>query len=157
MMLTRGMSWPIGIGAILMLTVGANLVVYRVANNDPSFAIEPDYYRRAVAWDSTASERRVSAALGWSAPIALVRTGNALTIRTAPSDANGSPLIGAAISAQLFPIARSQHVDLVALTESTPGRYSAAVPQTRAGLWEVRLSVTRGADRWASVERVEVP
>jgi nitrogen fixation protein FixH len=157
MMLTRGMSWPIGIGAILMLTVGANLVVYRVANNDPSFAIEPDYYRRAVAWDSTASERRVSAALGWSAPIELVRTGNALTIRTAPSDANSSPLIGAAISAQLFPIARSQHVDLVALTESTPGRYSATVPQTRAGLWEVRLSVTRGADRWASVERVEVP
>jgi nitrogen fixation protein FixH len=156
MMLTRGMSWPIGIGAILMLTVGANIVVYRVANNDPSFAIEPDYYRKAVAWDSTASERRVSAALGWSAPISLVRTGSALALRAMPRDANGTPLRGATITAQLFPIARSQHVDSVAMTESTPGQYSADVSQARAGLWEVRLSVTHGSNRWASVDRVEV-
>ena len=28
----------------------------RIANDDPSFAIEPDYYRKAVTWDSTLAQ-----------------------------------------------------------------------------------------------------
>lgn len=157
MILARGMGWPIGIGAILLLTVGANIAVYRVANNDPSFAIEPDYYRKAVAWDSTASERRVSAALGWSAPMTMVRTGNGVALRTTLRDADGTPLTGATITAHLFPIARSQRIDSVAMLESAAGRYDAVLPEARAGLWEVRLTVTHGTQRWAAVERVEAP
>jgi nitrogen fixation protein FixH len=156
MMLSRGMGWPIGIGTLLAFTVGANVVVYRVANNDPAFAIEPDYYRKAVAWDSTAAERTVSAALGWSATATLVKEGGALSLRTSPTDANGQPLSGATVIATLFPIARSQRVDSVTLAALPSGDHVAPVPTVRAGLWEVRLQVTRGADRWASVQRVEV-
>ena len=52
----RGMWWPIGITTVLATTVAANLWVMRLANEDHSFAIEPDYYRKAIMWDSTLAQ-----------------------------------------------------------------------------------------------------
>ena len=42
-----GAGWPIGIAIVLAATVVGNLVMMRVAGDDPSMAIEPDYYRKA--------------------------------------------------------------------------------------------------------------
>ena len=40
--------WPAGLTLILAITVAANIWVMRIASDDPSFAIEPNYYARAV-------------------------------------------------------------------------------------------------------------
>ena len=61
----RGAWWPIGITTVLATTVAANLWVMRIANDDPSFAIEPDYYQKAIMWDSTLAQARRDAILGW--------------------------------------------------------------------------------------------
>ena len=50
--------WPWAIGAVLLITVAANLALFHVAGSDPSFVIEPDYYAKAVAWDSTMAQTR---------------------------------------------------------------------------------------------------
>ena len=47
----RGMGWPIGIVAILLAGVVGNLAVIVITKDDPSFSVEPDYYRKAVDWD----------------------------------------------------------------------------------------------------------
>ena len=52
-------------GTVLALTVAGNLWVMRIANADPSFSVEPDYYRKAVDWDSTMAQRARNEALGW--------------------------------------------------------------------------------------------
>ena len=31
-----------------------------VASRDPSFAVEPDYYRKSLEWDATAAQARAS-------------------------------------------------------------------------------------------------
>ena len=54
----RGLWWPIAVAAILATTVAANIWVMMIANDDPSFAIEPDYYRKALAWDTTLAQSR---------------------------------------------------------------------------------------------------
>ena len=81
----KGMGWPIGVAVILGTTVVANLVVMRLANNDPAFAIEPDYYKKAVAFDSTFAEERRSLELGWTATSTLAASTRAgestLTVR----------------------------------------------------------------------------
>ena len=61
----RGSWWPIGITAVLATTVAANVWVATIASDDPSFAIEPDYYAKAIAWDSTLAQARTNATLGW--------------------------------------------------------------------------------------------
>jgi nitrogen fixation protein FixH len=155
-MLAKGMGWPIGMGAVLALTVAANIVVYRVANDDPAFAIEPDYYRKAVAWDSTLARRAESAALGWQVSPALSAAGDALTLTTTVVDAAGAPLPGAAVTAEAFAIARSQHPETVTLREIAPGRYAATLRPGRAGVWEVRTQVTRDGQRFAAVTRVDL-
>jgi hypothetical protein len=157
-MLARDVGWPIGIGALLLLTVGANVAMYRIANDDPAFAIEPDYYRKAVAWDSTMARQTESATLAWTAAPTLTAPTPAgtRTLTVDLRDAGAAPLTGAAVGAQLFAIARSQQRDSVSLAEVAPGRYVATVPASRAGLWEVQLSVVRDGHRWASVSRLDV-
>ncbi|MCU0635620.1 MAG: FixH family protein [Gemmatimonadaceae bacterium] len=152
----RSMGWPIGITAILALTVGGNLVVYRLANDDPAFAIEQDYYRKGVQWDSTLARRAESVALGWRITPTVAREGDALRLTVDARDAAGAPMTGAAIRAEAFAIARSQQQDTVSLTEAAPGTYTARLPHARAGLWEVRLDVQHATHRWASVTRLDV-
>ena len=47
----RGGWWPIAITGVLAATVAANIWVAKIASDDPSFAIEQDYYRKAITWD----------------------------------------------------------------------------------------------------------
>ena len=59
--------WPLGITALLALFVGVNVYLMRVANDDPSFSVEPDYYHKAVVFDSTIAQERRNVVLGWRA------------------------------------------------------------------------------------------
>src|SRR5688500_20140504 len=61
----RGLCWPIAVTGILATTVAANIWVMMIASDDPSFAIEEDYYRKALAWDTTLAQAARNAALGW--------------------------------------------------------------------------------------------
>ena len=60
-----GAAWPWAIAAVLGLTVVANIMLWRAANAPGTNDLEPDYYRRAIAWDSTQAARVRSARLGW--------------------------------------------------------------------------------------------
>ena len=56
-MLERGLHWPIGIAMILAIGVVVNLYMMRIAAGDPSFAVESDYYRKAVEHDDVMAQR----------------------------------------------------------------------------------------------------
>jgi hypothetical protein len=78
----------------------------------------------------------------------------ALTLRV--TDANGNAVDGAAVELEAFPNARSGERQRLVFTERLSGAYAAELPLTRAGLWELRLTVTRGEDRTTHVMRVEL-
>jgi hypothetical protein len=57
--------WPIAVVSVLAVTVAANVVLLVQAGDPDAAGIEPDYYRRAVAWDSTLAQERRNISLGW--------------------------------------------------------------------------------------------
>lgn len=152
----RGLGWPIGVAAILAITVGANIWVAVVAGDDPSFAIEPNYYAKAVTWDSTMAQARENARLGWR----LVPTlgafhrdiGAQLDVRLL--DSAGAPIHGAVVKVYALYNARAEQIYEATLSPADSA-YSARIPVEHVGEWELRFEVTQGGRRFTSTSRVE--
>lgn len=152
----QGMGWPIGITIILGATVAANLWVMRVANDDPSFAIEPDYYRKAVQFDSTMAQERANLSLGWAArsTIAPIAPDEATELAVALLDAQAAPLSGARVAVMARFNARANDTLTAVLTEAAPGHYRTTLPIRHPGEWEVRVDASKGGARFSTSSRV---
>ncbi|MEO8184188.1 MAG: FixH family protein [Deltaproteobacteria bacterium] len=150
--------WAWGPGVVLAALLGTQLIVLHSVLDDPTFALEPDYYRKAVAWDARRELERKSQALGWRALLAAEPAPQAgsVELRVQLWDARGGPLGGAAVSVHAFANARAARVLEASLVETTPGTYRGEVPSSVLGLWEFRLEARRGADRFAEVLRASV-
>lgn len=155
----RGMGWPIAMGAILALTMGGNFLVLRLANDDPSFAVERDYYQKAVHWDEELAQRQHNERLGWDAAARWERSvAGEPELRVRLTDASGAPLDGAVVRVEAFAISRASQVSaltLAAVADPAGGAYAAVLPDARPGRWEVRLEATRGEERFTAVKQVE--
>ena len=151
------LRWPVGITVLLTVFVAANLIVMRVAGADPSFAVEPDYYQKAVEFDSTLDLERRSAALGWSAMSAIASDSAGATLTVTLRDARARPVAGASVTVAARYVARANDVRSATLREVTPGTYAAPLDAPHAGQWEVRVSATRGPDRFFANTRAEAP
>jgi nitrogen fixation protein FixH len=147
--------WPIAIVGVLAVTVAANAVLLYEANDREAATVEPDYYRKAVAWDSTLAQRARDAALGWRIDArlgAIARDGAPLIVRL--TDARGLPVAGAAIEVVAIHNIEASRPARAAMRPAPDGAYEARLPLSHAGLWELRFTVTRGAERFtASLRR----
>lgn len=153
-----GMGWPIGVVVVLAATVIANLVVMRIATSDPSFAIEPDYYKKAVAFDSTIAEERRSDSLGWTAASTIVAddtVGRPLLTVTLV-DARQQPVHGATVSVVALANIRSNDLVSLTLTEVAPGRYQSILAARIPGQWEVRVDAVRGREHFVASTRTDI-
>jgi hypothetical protein len=72
------------------------------------------------------------------------------------ADARGAALQGALLRASAFHVAHSARPLELALREAEPGVYLADLGRARPGLWEVRLSASRGGDEYESTLRIDV-
>jgi nitrogen fixation protein FixH len=157
-----GRWWPIAVVAVLAITVLANVVVLWVASDPDAEAVEPDYYRKAVAWDSTRVERARNLALGWrlDATVGPLGGGGA-EVRARLADAAGAPLAGATVELEAIHNRIAAHPVHAVLFPAggaggEAGVYAAAVPLARPGLWELRFTVRRGSDRFTVDRRLDV-
>ena len=144
-----GAWWPIAVVAVLGVTVAANAWLLLAASDPQATVVEPDYYRRALKWDSTAAVAARSARLGWSADAAigpLDREGRAL-VEVRVRDAGGEPVRGARVRVTAI---HNREADrhLEARLGETPGGYAGTLALHHAGLWELRLEVLRAEDRY---------
>ena len=147
-MSARGWYWPVVIVVLLVGSAGANIGFMIVANRDASFAVEPDYYRKAVEWDQAMAQEARNAELGWtvSARLGLAGAEQAWLI-AAVRDRAGAPITGAAVTVEAFPSARAREIASFTLEPTgDAGVYAAALPSGRPGLWELRVRVTRGGE-----------
>ncbi len=152
----QGMGWPIGVATILALTVAANIVVMRIANDDPSFSVEPDYYRKAVQFDSTMAQERKNLALGWGFDAAIDSIGDGKQTRLSVRlrDASSAPLPGARVAVMARFNARANDTLTAVLEEKPPGTYVTTLPIAHPGEWEVRVDATQGSQRFSTSSRV---
>ena len=155
---SSGRLWAWAPGVLLSGLLGTQLTVLHSVLDDPSFALEPDYYRKAVAWDAQRALERGSRALGWHATLVAEPAPQArgLAIRVQLLDARGEPLRGARLRLAAFSNARAARVLEASPSETAPGTYTAEIPSSVFGLWEFRLEATRGPDRFAEVLRQSV-
>jgi nitrogen fixation protein FixH len=153
----RGMAWPIAVVAILAATVAANIWLIRIANADPSFAVEENYYERGVRWDDELAQRALNVRLGWrlSTSLSTIDPGRGANLRIALHDSAARPIAGASMSVRAVHVARAGHPVDVPMRPTTGGDYEGLVPLERAGLWELRVEVVHGNERFTSVERLD--
>lgn len=149
--------WPTIIVGILTIYVAFGLIAARVASHDPNFAIEPDYYRKAVMWDSTLALSRRSAALGWRIIPTLgpIGNGTAALLALDVRDTSGTIVRDANVSVEGRQVAHAEDVTSATLGERADGEYVAQLPLARPGLWEFRVVATRGPDRFATTLRMD--
>ena len=142
----RGWGWPLGLALALAASAAANIGFAVVASRDPSFAVEPDYYRKGLEWDRTMAQEEVNRHLGWALSVDAGPAERPADLRLVVrlSDRDGRGVDGAAVTVAARHGARAAEAVSGDLAPVAGGRYAADLPLRRAGLWELRLTARRG-------------
>jgi nitrogen fixation protein FixH len=153
-----GRLWPAALVAVLAVTVLANVAILRLASDPGASALEPDAYAKAVAWDSTASARDRSAALGWTATARLEPAAAGARVTVSLSDRGGAPVAGARVTIEAIHngLVRRPAATLAPADSAAAGTYVAGLPLTRPGLWEIRVRAEHGGERFVTSLRAEL-
>lgn len=140
--------WPIALVALVGTALSANLVLLYLATSDPGFAVEPDYYAKALAWDEQRAQQLTNARLGWSLDLRVgaVEPDGAQPIEVRLVDQAARPVEGATVELTAFHNARSSDVLTDTLQPQPDGTYVGSLRFRRSGLWEFRLTARRGDD-----------
>lgn len=151
-----GRLWPWVPALLLGSLLGTQMTVLAFVLDDPTFATEADYYRKAVDWDARRVRERQSQALGWTAQLSVPSTPER-SISLQLGDARGGPIGNARVTGIAFHNARAGHPLVLELDEVSPGVYRAELGAVRPGIWELRLHATRDRDSFETTRRLEVP
>ena len=154
-----GRWWPYAIIGMLALHATALLVVVRFVAPDPTFAVEPNHYQKAIAWDQSAGQTQANKELGWRAEVeadaALLPSGRR-QLRCRLLDRDGKAIPGALVQVLTFHHARAAERIQAPLLESPEGDYRAELFMARAGLWEVRVQARALGATFTSVALIQV-
>jgi nitrogen fixation protein FixH len=137
----RTRRWALIVVGVLTAQSLLIVTLVTIATRDPSFAVEPAYYEKAVRWDDEARERAHTRELGWTADAAFV-PGAGATLLVVLRDRTGTPLEDATAQAEYFHQARAGERLRATLKSVGDGRYESPAGILRAGVYEVRLTIS---------------
>jgi nitrogen fixation protein FixH len=138
---------------LLGVNAGVVGVTIYAAVTDRSFAVEPEYYRRALEWNQTARQRERNAALGWAVEVASLEPRVAgLRVAVRVRERHGAPVSGAQVAVLAFAESRAGRRYEATLAEGEAGAYTGDLPvaEPAGGLWLVRVAVSRGGDLYTA-------
>jgi len=150
-----GSWWPLIIAGALAFHVISSLLVVYLATSDPSYAVEDDYYQKAVAWDEKRAQDRLNQDLGWSLEFSVTppeKPGDQPTLELMLLGADDEKLSGAAVSVEAYHNARGDDIVRDVLIESGNGVYRASLPMRRNGRWELRFTIDHDGDHFTHAE-----
>jgi FixH len=152
-------SWwayvPFGLLGSLSLMLGW---MVHIAVSDPGFAVEADYYNKAVNWDRSRSQQAESDKLGWQVQVETNSGAETHQLIVHLKDNQGRPLSGAIIAVSAFHLARSANpLDLHQFDEQPGGVYTTDFAPDRSGLWELRIAATIAGETVRVIQRAELP
>lgn len=152
-------KWPLLITAALAFTVVANMIMLFAAGGDPNASVvEPDYYRKAVEWDSTMARRSASDRLGWAAAVSLGGTVDGVRqVAVLLRDSTGMMVEGATIELTLIHNREASRPVSLTLQAAGAEGYEGTAAAPLNGRWEVRVDARRGDDRFLATLHAEAP
>ena len=150
--------WPGLVIGLLAMQVLMCLIAFSFATGDPSHAIEPDYYKKALNWDQTQAQKRAMAALGWSVAVSQVelRPTGERVLRFALHDKRGAAVSGATVTADYFHHARANQRETLSTTAVADGEYDAAIRMDRVGIWEFRITARLAGETWSETRLIRL-
>jgi len=127
----KGSLWPWIIAGALAIHVVASLVVVFVATSNPSYAVEEDYYQKALHWNDKRAQDRTNEELGWILNL-IVRPaatpGEQPTLEVHLADAGGEPVDGAVVAVETFHNAHANDILRASLDAVGEGVYRTTLP-----------------------------
>lgn len=153
----KGWYWPVGLAALLVGSAAANLALVFITARDASFAVEPNYYAKALAWDERMAEQSRSDALGWSVALRVEPAGSEGRMRVTARlvDKSKTSVEGARVEVEAFHNARARRI-LRAAFAPAGETYATEMAIDKPGLWEFRLRATRAADTFVATVVADV-
>lgn len=150
---SSGRHWPwIVVGLLVANACGVFILLF-VASTDASHHVEADYYRKALDFDQTIAQRNRNRELGWRVDVRLGAAGaKSRLVQFAVADGRGQAIRGVSVEVVAFHKARASRrlkaapVELAAL----PGHYEAHLPMLKEGIWEFRIILKKGENRFTS-------
>jgi len=143
--------WPVAVISLAAVALGANFFLVYLAVSDPSFAVEPDYYQKALNWDDHQAQEQANVDLGWNLEFKLATVrgpDGSLELRATLLDHAGAPIDDATVQLETFHNAMSAYPLEASLVSQGEGVYSTTLAIRRPGLWEFRFVLARGEQRF---------
>lgn len=153
---TAGHWWafvPVGLLGASLIGLGT---LVSIAVRDPGFALEKNYYERAVHWDREREQAATNERLGYGVALELHEATDGVELELHLTDRGGVALPGARVTIEAFANARSGERRVLHLVAGTDGRYRASLGPARQGLWEFRVEVLAEGERFTRVVRADV-
>ncbi|MEO1480693.1 MAG: FixH family protein [Myxococcota bacterium] len=150
-----GGYWPFLIVGLLAGGVIMNISMVMTAADDPGFAIEEDYYRKAVDWDKSREQVRKNRELGWTLKVDSSFTDDGLAVEARLSDRLGGAISDASVQLQALHVARANQ-KIVAMMDYNDGRFHTRLDAHRPGAWEFKFLIKRGDEIFTHTERADV-
>jgi len=141
--------WPGMVVALLLMSVVMVTITVTAAVNDPSFAVDPDYYKEHIDWNARKQAQAASDALGWEATITVASSPNddgLHSVELVLRDRDGQPVEGAVARADTYHYARAHQrytLSFVPMADK-PGHYVARAPINHDGIWAFELKADKG-------------
>jgi nitrogen fixation protein FixH len=151
-----GTFWALVPVALLSACVIGIGTLATIASRDPGFSLEKDYYQRAVHWDREQAQWAANARLGYHVALSLGAVADRPELVLTVADRAGAPLPLASVSVEGFPNARAGERRTFVLARSEDGSFRAPLEHARPGLWEFRITVQAGGERYTETVRRDV-
>lgn len=131
--------------ALLSATVISGFLMVSLSMGDGgATAVEPDYYRKAAAWDEVKEQRTQNGYLNWVVTPAIVASPQdpfKAQLELTVADKFAVNIASARVTVELFPLRDADRRCVVECREVAPGRYAAQIPLRISGQWEFRVRV----------------
>jgi nitrogen fixation protein FixH len=147
--------WTIIIVALLGSSLLVHGIMLVVALSDSSFAVEENYEQKAADWDERMRQRQFNRALDWSVDIDTAVAGprGEVEVSVTLLDAQNAPIDDASLTLETFHNARATRKLRESLPARGDGLYQAVLPMGQSGVWEFRLTATRGDDTFTFTKK----
>lgn len=149
----RRFTMPMVVAGLLGGHVIFILIAITLATGDRSFAVVPDYYKKAVDYDHRKVELAASAELGWRVqlqPAGTMDTVGQREVVVLLHDRDGDPISGAQVGLDCYHYARAGELLSLELEEAEPGRYVGTDRLGKEGFWQFEIAAQRGDERFVT-------
>ena len=149
-------AWPLVIVLLLLSNVAIAVGTLIVANQKGGVQVVPDYYAKAVAWDSLTTIQNDAAALGWAVTLKADRSSS--TVTTSIVDRDGIPLsnLAAVVSVSRPQAARPIGTFELKATESAGVYLGSLIPYGGHGLYDFSITATKDELFFVDTARLDV-